>query len=60
MQYCVKYPSSMSPKEAGKTISCRYMGLYSGALTPNEVNAYCFLNERSIKEDNLPFKECKK
>jgi len=58
MQYCTKHNWPITPKEADKfPIKCEYLGLYSGALTPNEINGFCFRCERPITEDSLA-KEC--
>lgn len=58
MQYCTKHSWPVSAEEADKMDFCEHLGLYSGALTPNEVNGYCFLNERPITEDHKSSKEC--
>jgi hypothetical protein len=59
MQYCTKHSWPMSPEQVDKLENdCEHLGFYSGATTPNEINGYCFLNERPITEDHKPLKEC--
>jgi hypothetical protein len=58
MQYCTKCSWPVSAAEADKMDFCEHLGLYSSIHSENEINGYCFLNEKPITKDRTPLKRC--